>query len=132
MNLNTWKQIVPALETELEAVFKKYGLNLVSRQATVYDERGTINMKIVLADANMKDNTGAATNPDAENYKKYAAAFLLPPDGVGKIITLQGRKFEIKGMRTGRSRKNIILARVGDDKTFVTTPDSIRHLLVNK
>lgn len=124
MTLDEYRRISKALNAELEATFKKYGLKLNRATARIDPYEGTVGVTIKLQDANLKDKDGNATTADAERFKKLCGLYGMTADALGLVMTVQGRKYEVVGMKDGRAEKNV-LGKRDDGKVFVFKPSFV-------
>lgn len=116
MNINDLTSLKlngPALEADLQAVFKKYGLTMESH-------RGVIGQGEIRLTINLK--TGSAEDQEENERKKYEIyhrVLDVPADGFGKtFVGDNGDRFRIIGVQPKKPKNCVKLVRVRDGKRF--------------
>jgi hypothetical protein len=129
MNLQQYRAIAAALNTDIVSTLAKHGLAVKPGQigATIDPLTGAVNIRIKAADANFKDTDGNPTTPDAELFKKFAPAVGLNADLLGKTFFISGQPFTVVGWRDTRGNKPIVIKRTADGRPFLTTVESMRR-----
>jgi hypothetical protein len=125
MDLQAFKAIAPKLDAELDAVFQRYGLKTFKRSASIDSINGQVHFRLVLNDTNLKDAAGNATTPEAEFFKKMAAYYDLKPEWLGRTFKLHGKTFTVKGLRSGRAKKTVMIEGDGG-KRYVIEPSVVK------
>jgi hypothetical protein len=123
VKLSEYRTIAPAINKELEELFKRHGLKMGKLGASIEEHTGTVRYSITCGDMNLKDASGNATSPEAERFKLHAHLFGMKPEWLGNSFTMRGAKYTIAGLKSGRSSKCVILEK--DDKRYVMTPEDV-------
>lgn len=126
MKLAQFKKIAPALRLDLEAVFKKHGFDLAPYGGRVDELLGTVKLSLELRDVAHVGADGKKTTPERETYRQLCGIYEMKVEWLdGAEFTMNRESFRITGMKRGRAEKSVLIERVRDSKTFVTTPESV-------
>lgn len=127
MTLDQYRKVARQIAGDLEAVFKKYGLEQKPFGARVDERLGIVRIALELRDVNQKGADGKATTPERERFKTDATWHGLRPEWLDREIALGGSRFTVDGLLK-KGKRTVQIKRVADGKVFVTTPeDVVRH-----
>ena len=118
-DLTSLKANAKDLDSELTAVFAKYGLEYAGRSASIGGGELKFNIKLKYGTAEDR------TELEEKKYKSFAHLFGLPADAFGKVVTLSGDKFKIAGIDTNKPKNCVKLVRVRDQKPFKCPASSV-------
>jgi len=71
------------------------------------------------------NSTDPAHDPKIADWKRYAAAFGLPADGLGRTFTSRGQAWKIVGLDAGRRRYPVIAEPVTGGKAMLFTAEGV-------
>jgi hypothetical protein len=120
------------IQADLDAAFKQVGekhglfiqgrINSYSRAGT--DAKGTFTLLV------KGDNSTGAETAEALHFQKNAAIYGLKPEDLNQKFTVNDVDYKITGLRLGRrTRNNIMVTRVSDNKEFVMASDTVADAL---
>jgi hypothetical protein len=92
INRTAARELGVALQTVLDDFGKKHGLN-VQLKGSRYSE-STWSPKFEFATVS---EDGQVQSKGAQTFKLFASSYGLEPDDLGKVITIQGKKYTITG-----------------------------------
>ena len=121
MKLIEYKQIAKAIDADLDALFKKHGLQPARRIAKIDEALGIVKISLELRDLNHTDASGNVTTPERELFRTQAQFVGLKGEWLDQEIKLGGRQFTIDGLKQ-RGKKCVVIKQVADGKSYVTTP----------
>jgi len=89
-----FNQLRSEINQALEGVGKKYGVNFQARNASYLDQVATFKLELTTL-----GEGGTVETKEAKEFKSMATLYGMKPEDLGKTVTIQGRKFEITGMK---------------------------------
>lgn len=127
MNLQQYRQISPAMNEELKALFDKYGFDTRALRASIDDRIGIVRLLIEIGDRNHKSADGSVISPDAAYYLEHVRLSgelsKLKPEWLNDTFSMAGRTYTLTGMKR-KGKKNLLIRR-DDGKDFIMDEQSI-------
>jgi len=122
----TIKAIRADLNQAVEAINKKYNVAIRAGNASYDPTGGTATIKL---DVVALGDGGAQRDIPAELFIQFAPRIGLKPDDLGKVVTIQGRKFKVAGYKPKATKNNIIIKSIDDGKVYVTDTATVKRQL---
>lgn len=97
-----FNQLRSDINKALENIGTKYGVSFHAGNVSYSDQVATFKLEVTTL-----GEGGAVETKEGKDFKKMATLYGLKPEDLGKTVTIQGRKFEITGMKP-RSKNCII------------------------
>ena len=121
MKLSQYKIISPKVNEAIKIALAGFGLDAQGVRATVNEETGEVNLRVIALDVNMIET------PEEVRFKASAIYYMLNPAWLGMTVNQgTGREAKILGMLNTRSDKNISLEM--DGKKMVCTAEALRRM----
>lgn len=102
----------------IEAVCARHGVKVQRGRGTFNREGTTLDLKYSFSTINADGSVNTKAKSD---FLTYASMYGFQAEDFGKVVDLGGEKFKIAGVKPGAPKKNMVLERVADGKTFVGT-----------
>jgi hypothetical protein len=112
-----------AIEAALDHVGLDHGVRFSTGTASFDTHGGTASFKLEVV---ALGEAGTERDLDAEAFTKHALIIGLKPEDLGKAIKVGDRPFTIAGYRP-KAKKNSMVIRAPDGKTYVATVDTVRR-----
>lgn len=117
-DLKTLKAHHAEIRTDLAAVLKKYGIEIVGSGASIGKSEIKFTIKGILDSV---DHESIAR----EEYARYAPMFGLPLDKFGVPFTMGRESYKIVKLQLNKRKNAIGLERVSDGKKFQCSPEAL-------
>lgn len=114
-----------AIDAEVAAVFKKYGITVTGRSATVDAADGSYKFKISYATS---EGVEVKLQKDRSTFLRYCGMWNMPPEWFGKKFRSGSKVFAITGVDPKKRAKPIMLDCGG--KTYFAAPDYVRSFMI--
>lgn len=108
-----------------KAIFAKHGLEFKGARATYGDE---LSVKVIGHLIQLDDSGVNRADPQVLDYERYAQAYGLPTDGIGKTFHSSGHQYTIAGLNPKATRMPV-LGRRQDGRMFKFSPETVLALL---
>jgi hypothetical protein len=113
------------LERALSEVAAKHGISLSVGNMTFTATTATVQVKAAVKDG----ETGVPETPERAMFKLHAPHCGLALDDLDRVVTVDGRRCRISGLRPKAPRRPILLTTLDGTKNFVTSADHVQRLL---
>lgn len=125
LDRQTVKNMSSDMERELEAVAKKYGVQIDMGGGT-YDPDGNFaNFKVKVSTLS---EDGTAQTKEAEDFKRRAAMYGLSADMLGKSFELRGEMFTVTGL-AAKAKKYPVLIKNSQGKDYKVSAQVVKSRL---
>ncbi len=121
------KKQLPALDRELNALFAKYGLKVVLRNAGV----SGLEVKFNIRTEDTQVDPATAERVLRDQYEAKCFRVGLKPEWFGKEMTFPGRpgKYRIVGVNTRKKKYPVVLESTTGGKGLLTTAFSVQSTM---
>ena len=120
------------VEQKLAEVSEKYGIVLTIGGMRYSASEITTRMTVKTITTGIKEGESMKEASDRAEFTRYAASFGLKAEYFGQVVTIDGKRFRIVGLKP-KSRKYPVLGQVvGEDKVFKLALDSVRTQLESR
>jgi len=120
------REITAEIKAAVEAVLAKRGMKLTVGMTHFGD---SYDVKLVATKMAVDPETGIDLgSKEAVEWKRYAASFGLPAEGLGKTFKSGGHTFTVVGLNAKKYTRPVVATRE-DGKTFVFPPEPVKALL---
>lgn len=116
------------ISNEIEALLKSHDIKMSGLKVVNYGlGESTISMKV---QQNLKDETGADTNPQREAYKKYCRSYGMELHWLDTEFTYAGQRFKLNGFNMSKPKNIISMISVSTGKTYIAPLDGVKNALI--
>jgi hypothetical protein len=112
------------IQAKLDELTALTGLKITLEGGGTYDNDG-LYKKITIRLADGKSDIDRAKS----EWTRYALMLDLPTDGFGKIINIQGKRFEIVGVNPKKPKNCVSIKDLGTGKVFITSSRTVNSAL---
>lgn len=125
MDREKCRRLRDALEggSKIKDIEREFGVKMSIENGGSFLPGCSVTFKIKFSEAS-EGVDGAKTE-----FERLAPMFGIPKDSYGKIIKINNTEYKVAGIRSSARTKCVIINRVGDNKTFITTADDLNRRL---
>lgn len=127
LDRKTVRNIGEEMERELEAVAKKYGVQ-IERGGATFDPNG--NFATYKIKVSTVADDGTVMSKEAEDFKRKAGRFGLDPEMLGKGFKHNGETFTVVGL-AAKAKKYPVLVERADGKAFKMPSTLVRRAMAD-